>query len=99
MSTREYATIWICTDCIMALAGDGDWSHLDPDRARGSIISADEVVLGIGLNEHSCVDDGDRENLPECECEVWAFSTTSCPMCGETLAGERHGATVFYAED
>lgn len=90
IDSRDTWTIWICVDCMQALA-NGELCD-DADREPLSALDADaEVTCGLIASEHEC------DSLDDCngECERQEFSWSRCEGCGSNLGGERLAATEW----
>jgi ribosomal protein L37AE/L43A len=96
MATTENSTIWICTDCLIMLANDEAPTAPTDYPPLGMLRGDETLTLGIDTADHVCVDDGDRENPTDCECEVRNYVALGCPTCHNPDTGERHGATIWY---
>jgi len=93
MPKANTVTIWICQDCMMALAND-EWPD-EPGLAPmplSLITDDDEITPGMDLSEHSC------DTPRECgsNCERIDFSSVPCEGCGNPDAGQRDAATLWY---
>jgi hypothetical protein len=89
----NYATIWVCTDCIH-LHCNGEY---DPDRPAdlpeplSQIPATADLSAGMLLEHHA-----PDHNPDECSCEFDPFSTRACDGCGDYHHGERYAMTLVY---
>jgi hypothetical protein len=89
---RECVAIEVCTDCVLILAngcdcalsaaGTGHWS-----ACHALNMSDSEITVGCG--DESCSD---------CAGESTRFASSRCECCGDTLAGDRHCAVMWWEE-
>lgn len=101
---KDYATLWVCVDCLMDEATGGNdegrdernpapWSAIHPDDAHRPI------TMGLVYEEHAedCPNfdsDGDYLGYEDEPCEDISFSWSRCHGCGSTLGGSRHAYTM-----
>lgn len=94
---------WCCTDCIMLLANgetSPEWTEEEETEflERFNRNPAGSVTIGIVRAEHECLDENGQTASDlggECFCEQMSFSSSSCDVCGSTLAGDRHAVTFW----
>lgn len=93
----QYDTVWVCTDCMLHEATGACGGCQELDRGHHApplrLLDMDRTAAGIMRAEHYgpnlCGD------VDECDCATDPFGRFACEGCGSTLAGVRHGMTVF----
>ena len=101
---KDYATLWVCVDCLMTEASgelpeDRDervpepWSAIHPDDQDK------HITPGLVFEEHlsDCPnfdESGDYLGIDDEPCEEQEFSWSRCDGCGSTLGGSRHAYTM-----
>lgn len=96
--TRETATGWICTDCMMLLANGETPPEMDENETAAWLDSLDdsEMTPGLMADEHDedCPNHGEWQG-EECYCETQDFSWSPCDSCRSHLGGTRHAVTFW----
>lgn len=102
--SNESITIWVCQCCMLNHAngecGCGAYYGEDPDHDPLSLVSNNNITMGMAYEEHS---DTCQVNITgywtnseeQCECETNTYSTSPCQGCGSWLSGERHAMTIW----
>jgi len=99
----DYATLWVCVDCMMTEASGEIPEDMDERRPEPwSAIHADDqhrlITPGLMADEHQddCpnFEDGDFVGLDDEPCEDQDFSWYPCHGCGSHLGGSRHAYTM-----
>lgn len=93
-------TYWVCIDCRMAkeTGAVGEDAETPMEQTWSLIETGQTVTAGLMREEHACgIEIG--EDVEECECDLDDFSKTPCDGCGQYLAGQRFGYTVWSPED
>lgn len=81
-----------CGSCHLI---DGDWFQDAHDREPLCLVDNTKVTMGMTKEQHSCDTRWSDWRERDCDCEVMAFSWSSCEGCGSTLGGERHAMTLW----
>ncbi len=99
MIPTNYATLWVCQDCLM-MAANGETAELDNSQpAPLCLLAGADYALGITEEAHASNFDHESECIRgECGCETVDFWTAPCDGCGSRLAGSRHGVTLWVTE-
>lgn len=98
--TRDYASGWACTDCLMLLANGETPDRMSEAETAEWLVEIERrhsgpITLGRALGDEGCTctewdSDEHREG-----CERTEFSMFGCDMCGSSLGGARDAVTFW----
>lgn len=98
MGEREYATGWVCTDCVH-LEANGEmppeWDRAEAEAWLERVEASGDWSLGMMLGEDGCEHSEDEYAEHAEQCERVEFSWSACDSCGSRLGGAREAATFW----